>query len=253
MNVLHRLRCLPACACLAAVLATPAASRQAPASDSQKEAAARACTEAVEQIGLAHDLAAQARRNRSPLGLVAAAKILRDVEVPVGPLKVEPKVEVKEGEPMPEEKVAPPLSPREESDVLLADAGDLAARQARDGTLSRAEADAVMTLIRQVEASEQRRGATGGPRQKAGYLNPGHTHSYRIGFDGWDYALVRVFSEGRSPVEVTVISPDGQVRGADAGRSPSARWLPARKVGGEFILRVTNVGEFGTPYRLITN
>jgi hypothetical protein len=235
-----------ACVVLAASLA--AAGGEKSRKDAAREKEAEKASAAVARIALAQDLAAQGRKN-SPLVLLAAAEILGQIDVPVRELAAQPEVSGKGGK---EEEVAPLLKPDEEARLLVTEARDLANRLLKKGELTQAAATAVQALAREVVIKAPR-GATGGVKRKNGWLAPGQTHTYRIAFDGWALARVFAASEGRSPLEVTVLDTAAKVRGEDAGWHPSATWKPSERTGGLFLIRITNVGDFGTPYRLLTN
>jgi hypothetical protein len=239
-----------ACACLA-LRATAEDTRK----EDPKETSAKATAEAVRQLGLAQELATRGREHKSPLDLLAAAEIFhtyKDVEY--ADLKKEPKVEGKAGEG--EAKVDEALSNADQAANLLRDATALAAKLAREGTLTEKDAaaiDALAKCIANAKTAPRTRGAIGGPKRKSNFLYPGQTHTYRIDYDGWSMARVFVSSEGRSPLRVWVTNLDDLERGEDAGWSPSVSWMPGRRVGGVFVIRVQNIGDYGTPYRLVTN
>jgi hypothetical protein len=251
MSTCRRLACL---ALVGGLLGAAVASRAVsdePRAKTEKEKDADHRGEAAAQLALAQTLAAHGRRTHSPLELVTAAEILRHLGAPVQELKIEPKVEGKAGEGP--AKAEPLMSPTEEADILLADAKSMAVKQAKEGKLSEAGAAAIEALARDVQKIEKTRGAFGGPKRRSGFLYPGQTHTFNIDFDGWSMGRVFVNSEGRSPLRVTVTNLDGFMRGEDGGWNPSVAWMPPRQRGGVFVIRVQNIGDYGTPYRLVTN
>jgi hypothetical protein len=239
-----------ACGLLAVAL-VPGAQSDEPRNEGPREKAAQARSEAVSQLALAQALATRGRQTKSPLELLTAAEILRRLGVPVEELKVEPKVEGKAGDT--EARVEPPLSLAEEADVLLEDARSLASRQLKEGKLSEASAAAIESLAREIKSLKTTRGALGGPRRRAGFLHPGQSHTFTIEYNGYSMARVFVHSEGRSPLRVVVHNADGAVRAEDSGWNPSVGWMPARRPAVPFVIRVENIGNVGTPYRLVTN
>ncbi len=240
-------RCLPVLGLLAAVL-SPAAG-----ADRKEDARAKDRADAVLSLALAHDLEGQGRKSKSPLALIAAAEILHKIKLPPEDLNVEPKVEVKEGKPVPEGKVPPPPSLKEQEQLLLADARSLIDRLVRTNEVRTAEAEALRTMAARVEKMKVERGAVGGPKQRNGFLRPGYTHAYRLDFEGEVTALVRVFGNEKTSLQVTVTDETGKVCGVDAGYNPGGTWLPELAGVHAFTIRVTNSGTTGTPYRLVTN
>jgi hypothetical protein len=235
---------------LAAALGSRAASDE-PKARSPEEKQAQERSEVAAQLALAQTLAARGRRTHSPLELLTAAEMLRRLGAPVQSLNVEPKVGGKPGEG--QAKAEPLMSPAEEADILLADARSMAAKLAKEGKLSEAGASAIEALARDVQKIERTRGAIGGPKRRGGFLYPGQSHTFDIDFDGWSMARVFVTSEGRSPLRVTVTNLNGLMRGEDGGWNPSVSWMPGRRPGGVFVIRVENIGDYGTAYRLVTN
>jgi hypothetical protein len=251
MRTCRWLACLTlACGIVAASLAPRAASEE-PKAKTEQEKQAEARSEAAGQLALAQTLAARGRKNHSPLELITAAEVLRRLSEPVQDLRVEPKVEGKAGSG--EGKAEPLMSTEEEANLLLADAASMATKQVREGKLSEAGAAAIESLAKEVKGIKSTRGAIGGPKRRSGFLYPGQAHTYRIDFDGWSMSRVFVSSEGRSPVRVTVTNLDGLMRGEDGGWNPAVAWMPGRRAGGVFVIRVENIGDHGTPYRLVTN
>jgi hypothetical protein len=252
---------LLACGCLVAALAGPAASqdaaREKPLTAAEREAKARseANAEVVAQITLAHDLADQGRKARSPLALVSAAEILRKLKEKPAAARDKPVVEVKDGGPAPKEddKGEEALDPEAESVVLLQDARDLADRLVKDGTLTRAEAAAVKTLADKVARIKVGyRGASGGPQQRSGFLNPGVTHTYRINFNGLSPEYVRVFGTDKTVLQVSIHNSRGVLRGIDTGHNPGGTFYGSD--GPDlYTIRISNIGNASSPYRMITN
>jgi hypothetical protein len=232
-----------ACACL--VLRAGA---EEPKKEDPKEAKSRAVSEAVRQLALAHELAARGREHQSPLDLLTAAEIFRSTKWQT--LDKEPTVEGKPGEGKAEQ--ASELTTEDEAQNLLRDATKMAEKLVRADKMKAEEASAIDALAKEI-ARKSYRGAIDGPKRRGGFLYPGQTHTFRIDYDGWSMARVFVSSEGRSPLRVWVTNLDGVERAEDAGWNPSVSWMPGRRVGGLFIIRVQNIGDYGTPYRLITN
>jgi len=252
-------RCLPGLAllagfCLLAVGVSPKASRgdDRKVTRAEQEARARAETNAgvVLQLSLAHDLAEQGRRTKSPLALVTAAQLLRTLKSLPETVKDKPKVEGDAGAKAPEDEIL--LSPREESDLLLKDARSLAEKQVKDGALTEKEAAAIETLARQVEKSAATRGARGGPQQRTGFVHPGQTHVYTIDFNGLTPEYVRVFGNGKALLRVQVRNRRGVLSGEETAYNPGGTWYSGPG-GGVYSIHITNVGEAGTSYRMITN
>jgi hypothetical protein len=227
------------------------------AADSPKEdkANAEASAATVQQLALAHELAKQGRRAKSPLALLTAAQILRSLKMAPQTVDDKPQVEGDTGSAATrnEAEIEKPLSPMEESQLLLQDARTLAGRQLKDHTLSRDQLDAIETLARQVESTKiSFRGARGGPQQRCGFLHPGQTNVYRIDFNGLTPEYVRVFGNGRTMLSIAVLTPGGALRGEETAYHPGGTWY-SRPGGNTFTIRIRNVGNQGTSYRLITN
>jgi hypothetical protein len=250
MNNRRWLACLGllACGALTAILSAPVVGEE-PKGDADKQKAAKEASEAVAHLALVQDLTARGRKEKSPLALLAAAEVLGKIEVPFQELKEKPEVSGKAG---PTGEVPPLLDRREEFDLLVADARSMAKRLVKDGTLTPAAGEAVGALADSI-AFKGVRGAVGGVKRKNGWLAPGQTHTWRVDFDGRSLARVFAFSEGRSPVQVTVSNTREQVRGEDTGWNPAVGWMPEDRAGGVFLIRITNVGDYGTPYRLVSN
>jgi hypothetical protein len=230
------------------MLAVLAAGEKA-AGETPKEKEAAEASNAAAQIALAQDLADRGRKAHSPLALLTAAEILGKIDVPIKELKDKPEVSGKAGA----DGEAPALLDRvDEAKLLVEDAKSMANRLVKDGAMTPEAAAAVKALAKDVVIKESR-AAIGGVKRKNGWLAPGQSHTYRIDFDGWSMARVFAFSEGRSPLQLTVTNTNERVRGEDTGWNPSASWMPGERSGGVFIIRVTNVGDHGTPYRLVTN
>jgi hypothetical protein len=237
---------------LGACLAVVAASRAA-ADKPKEDAKAKDRAEAILSLSLAHDLEEQGRKTKSPLALITAAEILRKIKVKPVEMTDEPKVEVKEGKPLPDGRIDPALTLPEQEQILLKDARSWIDKQLQAKDLTKAEADALRTMATRVEKMKLDRGAIGGPKQRTGYLRPGYTHAYRLIFQGQVTAYVRVFGNEETTLQVTVTDATGQVRGVDSGYNPGGTWVPP--VAGEhpFTIRVTNSGQAPAQYRLVTN
>jgi hypothetical protein len=232
--------------CLLAALPSPAA-------EGREDAKSRDRADAVLSLALAHDLEVQGRKAKSPLALITAAEIIHKIKLPMEDLNVEPKVEVKEGRPVAEEKAPPPPTLREQEQLLLADARSLIDKLVKGNELNKAEADALRTMAARVEKMKVERGAVGGPKQRNGVLRPGYTHAYRLDFEGKVTAYVRIFGNEKTSLQVTVTDETGKVCGVDAGYNPGGTWVPELAGIHAFTIRVTNSGTAGTPYRLVTN
>jgi hypothetical protein len=254
MNTRRWLACpgLLACGVLLSSLAPRSAGEELSAADAARKEEATKVSDAAAQIALAQDLIHRGRNPKapSPLALLAAAEILGQIRVPVGELKGKPEIT---GEaPGKEEAPRPLLPPAEEAQNLVEEAKLLAEELVKKGDLKPAAGAAVQALAKEV-IIEKSRGAIGGVKRKNGWLAPGQTATYRIDFNGLSLSRVFVFSEGRSPLQLTVSNTREQVRGEDTGWNPSASWMPGDRAGGVFLIRVTNVGDYGTPFRLVTN
>jgi hypothetical protein len=223
----------------------------------EKEAKERAETNAqvVLQLALAHDLAEQGRKTKSPLALVTAAQLLRSIAIVPQKIDDKPKVEYEKGaEPGKDEEPEPALSPSEEAAILLREARSLAKKQAdASGTATdREAAKAIEALAKQVENTKSTRAARGGPQERTGFLHPGQTHAYSIDFNGLTPEYVRVFGNGQTILRLAVRNSRGVLRGEEASYNPGGTWYSGP--GGDvFILRITNMGNRGTSYRMITN
>jgi hypothetical protein len=240
---------------LLAVVLAPARAEDRKLTRAEQEAKARAEDNAqvVVQLGLAHDLAEQGRRMKSPLALVAAAQLLRTIKTLPLPVKDRAKVEYEPGAtPAKEEEAEAPLSPAEEAELLLQDARVLADRQAKAHALTQQEHAAIETLIKQVKNAAQTRGARGGPQQRTGWLGPGQTHAWAIDFNGLTPEYVRVFGNGRTLLRLTVRNNRDVLKGEETAYNPGGTWYSGPG-GGVFTVRVTNVGNVGTSYRMISN
>jgi hypothetical protein len=245
-------RCLALLGLLGACL--PAALAAAGKEESTKsDPKAKDRAEAVLYLTLAHDLEEQGRRAQSPLALITAAEILHKIKVRLENLPEEPKVEVKEGKPVVEEKLDPPPTIQEQEALLLADARSLIDRLARKGDLSKTDADALRTMANRVEKMKGDRGAVGGPKQRNGVLNAGYTHAFRLLFQGQVTAYVRVFGNEKTTLQVTVTDEEGKVCGVDSGYNPGGTWVPPLAAERPFTIRVTNTGSEKVAYRLVTN
>lgn len=238
------------------VLLGPAVARDEPrragASDKGSREKAEKNALIIQQLTLAHDLAEQGRKAKSPLALLSAADIYRKISDNPTPVKDEPKVEVEKGieEKKPEE-VEKPLTPAEESDLLLADAKKMIKNLLKAKDITAEEAQALRTLADAIGAKGSR-GAVGGPQERSGFLHPGHTHLYNIKFNGLTNEYARVFGNGRTMLRLTVHNPGGVLRGIDTGMNPGGNWVSERG-GNVFTIRITNLGSTGTGYRLVTN
>ncbi len=223
----------------------------------EKEAQARseANAQVIVQLTLANDLAEQGRKSKSPLALIAAAEILRKLKDEPRTVKDEPRVEGTKS-PAGQEKAEEPFSAADQSVLLLADARTMADKLVREGAMTRQEGAAVQTLARQVEGIKIQpgsRGARGGPQQRIGFLAPRATVAYRIDFDGLGTEYVRVFSNGRTTLRLSVTNSRGVLRSADSGANPGGTWVPSGPGGEVYTIRITNTGSAGTSYRMITN
>jgi hypothetical protein len=240
--------------CLLTALAPPAVSGDDKLTRKEKEARDRAEAngQVIVQLTLANDLFEEAFRNNSPLALVAAAEILRKLKDDPRPVKAEPIVEGARPAPGTEEKPAE-ISPKEQSVVYLAEAVSMAKRMVRAKEMTEEEAAAVRTLTQQVANIPIKRGAKGGPQQRSGFLAPGATHVYRIDFDGLGTEYVRVFGNNKTTLKVSIANSRGVLRGVDTGTNPGGTWSPDGPGNEVYTIRIANIGNAGTTYRLMTN
>ena len=190
--------------------------------------------QAIEDLHVAWQLAAQGRRARSPLSLVAAADIL--VSNPTRPL---------DGE-TPSPNGSPPA---------LAHISQLL-EEAR--AIARGD-QAVVALIEQVQRRAARlprgpmRGARGAPRERRSTLLPGQRHSYQVTFVGREPALVRVAGNAQSNLHLYVYDEYDNLIASDTSPSDvgTALWVPPRT--GKFRIDVRNPGSGTNAYWLVTN
>jgi hypothetical protein len=237
------------------VVLAPARADDKKLTRAEQEAKARAEENAqvVQQLSLAHDLAEQGRHGQSPLALLAAAQLLRSIKNLPDTVKDKPKVEYEAGaRPPKEEEPEPALSPAEEADLLLQDAQSMANRQARSGRLTVKEAAAIQTLANQVKNTKATRGARSGPQQRTGWLAPRQAHAYGIDFNGLTPEYVRVFGNGRTLLRLTVQDSRDVLKGEETAYNPGGTWYSGPG-GGVFTIRITNIGNVATSYRMISN
>jgi hypothetical protein len=244
---------LAGCGLLTA-LAPSAASGEEKLTRKEKEARDRAEAngQVIVQLTMANDLFEEGYRTSSPLALVAAAEILRKLKDDPRPVKAEPTVEGPRPAPGTEEKPAE-FNPKDQSVVYLAEAASMTKRMVRAREMTEEEAAAVQTLARQVGNIPIKRGARGGPQQRSGFLAPGATHLYRIDFDGLGTEYVRVFGSGKTILKVSITNSRGVLRGVDTGTNPGGTWSPDGPGNEVYTIRIANIGNAGTTYRLMTN
>jgi hypothetical protein len=247
--------------CLLAVTASPAVfgrdDKKLTRAEEEAKKKAETNAQVVLQLALAHDLAEQGRKTKSPLALVTAAQLLRTIAIAPLTVKDKPKVEYEKGaEPGKDEEPEPALSLEEEVAMLLKEARSVAKKQAdASGTPGdREAAKAIDTLARQVEnlPLKKTRSAKGGPQERTGFLHPGQSHSYAIDFNGLTPEYVRAFGNGQTILRISVLNSRGVLRGEEASYNPGGSWYSGPG-GGVFTIRISNMGNRGTSYRMITN
>ena len=190
--------------------------------------------QAVEDLHLAWQLAAQGRRARSPLSLIVAADIL--VSNPTRPLETEN---------LPASD--PQGTPAHIAELL---------EEAR--TIARGDRS-VLSMIEQVQRRADRlprgplRGARGAPRERRAALAGGQRQSYVVTFLGREPALVRVAGNTQSNLNLYIYDEYDNLIASDTNPTDlgTALWTPPRT--GKFRIEVRNLGSNRNTYWLVTN
>lgn len=192
---------------------------------------------AVEDMALAHMLAAYGRRAQDPLALIAAARILK--QTPTQDMKTEGVVRKQEGveeKPKTESGTKPV-----EVDALLAEAGALAGENATLAALGKWVAD------------EQGRGRQGGPACGTRRLDARSYIEFGETFVAGEAARIVVDGDGDTDLDVYVYDEGGNLIDSDTDGTDFCvcEWTP--RWTGAFTIRVENLGLVWNQFSICTN
>jgi hypothetical protein len=224
---------------LATVLCQAADPKKAP----EQTAAERDDT--VANLALAFELADVGRRASSPEALVAAAKILSKIE---GVTNVEgAKPTTGKTDPDAKPKAGDPVKGEGKTGDFAADIKELLETARKFNT---SKDPKVTALIDSVATGG--RGARGGPKMVNGNLVSGTSDSWTFKFNGGEQARVVITNPNNVKMSLAVFGPRGDKIGEFTGRSTiELFWTP--QADNNFVIKVSNIGNATTAYRLVTN
>jgi hypothetical protein len=199
-----------------------------------------ASAKGVSDVSLAFSLATYGRKNKSPVALLAAARIL--AKTPTEEAKQKPKTEKNKGagdtEPVKTGKVRD-NSPK----ALLAEALRMSKNDEHIANL----AARVERLI------EDSRGAVGGPQVRTTTLPGNMNDTYTVSFRGGEEARVAVVGSGNTTLDLYIYDQNGNLVTSAVG--PGDRclctWVPIWT--GPFRVRVVNMGFQANTYSIAWN
>lgn len=186
----------------------------------------------VQKIALANDLAAYARKTKSPELLVAAARIMRQCRATPGSEK-----STTTGSD--QEEKAEPVSFLDETKKLLDEA---AAMAPKDATIT--------ALIDRINKEPRSRGSVGGPRSYTHRPGGGKSRTWNLNFIGGQPATVSVNGNGVNSITLTVTGPAGHYL-TWTGPNPTLSWVPRKTHG--YTVTVTNNGPGPVQYTMFHN
>jgi len=192
--------------------------------------------QAVSDYGLAAQLAAYGQKNDNPVALLAAAQIMKSIEVQEK--KREKQVAGTSVADAGEKKGAK-LTP----ESLLADAKKLV--EGKDANM--------VALIDKESKQMGSRGRDKGPSETQERVLAEDTDIYHTTFKGKEVAKVLVISDGDCDIDLFVYDENGNLVAKDDDDTPHclAEWTP--KWTGSFTIKVKNWGSVYSDYVLMTN
>lgn len=113
--------------------------------------------------------------------------------------------------------------------------------------------EALQTLIEDSKASEDTKGARGGPKSGTTSILAGDTDVFRITFRGGEWAEVTVIGDGDTDLDLHVYDENGNLVDSDTDDTDVAycSWIP--RWTGTFRIEVKNWGRVYNEYRMTTN
>lgn len=199
---------------------------------------ATAQARSLEAVSLAADLAALGFRTNSALALTTAAQLLLDN--PVAPLAVTPEATQQGAAGAPKGGTEPTL---DISRLLTA-----AQSMGRDN----AHISGLVTQLQQRQAAGSR-GATYGARADYYSVPANGTHTFRITFDGGDYAGVAIEGDGDTDLDCYVYDSDNRLVAYDNDYTDICilEWTPSST--NQHRIEVKNLGDVYNRYYFVTN
>lgn len=193
-------------------------------------------TQAVATAAMASQLRAYGDRNKDPMALISAARILQEVGVRDEPRKPTTKADKPAATGM--------AQPAARDDSV---AGILA--RAKEYAKGRAD---LIALANEVEKSTTR-GRTGGPAGTVTNVQANSRDTFDISFRGGEPALVAISGDGDTDLDLLVYDENGRLicRADGFTDDEICRWTPAWTA--TFRVVVVNLGRVYNRYRLWTN
>jgi hypothetical protein len=198
--------------------------------------------DAMARLGLALQLTAYGEREKDPLALLTAARLLKRTPTQDAPLEKETGPEKEAGADTgasgrDRPKAATPLS----LEQLLQLARELAG-----------ENEALLALARAIEA-EQPRGPTTGPDRHSDCVRARSADIYRVEFRGAEIGCVAVRGDGSSDLDLYVYDPGGNLVQSDTSEGDTCYVENVPRRTGKFRIEVHNLGQTTDCYTIYTN
>jgi hypothetical protein len=193
--------------------------------------------QAVQNLGVASQLAKYGEQNKDPLALILAAKMKLEAGQAAGTHKRESSKSLP-GSAKEESKAEKPTSTPQR---LLETAKGLAGGRAD------------LVALADEAGKSVSRGAARGPQEAYERVNARKTDSYTIRFRGGEAAVVVLSGDGDTDLDLTVHDENGNLICASegAGDDEACRFYPSWT--GPFVIRVINYGRVYNQYYLATN
>jgi len=230
---------------LSCIFGTALAQDKAQTNIKPGEAQASSTSTAVENIGLARQLAAYGQEQESPLALLAAAQIqLENPSMVITREKEEMAFEGEQaaGEGTKSAAVAPGLEPSE----LVAEAERMAGGDREVLALCR-------ELSGRMEVDEGTKGRVGGAANHRDQVSSRSKDIYQISFRGGELASVFIMGDGDTDLDLFIYDENGNLIGSDVDATDVClvQWTP--RWTGMFRVEIHNLGNVYNVYVLTTN
>lgn len=195
---------------------------------------------AVQDLALAHQLAAYGERTNDPLALASAAQIL--INTPRADIEGQPEAGVSD-RPATGQKADEHTEEIHASELLT---------QARSAASGNQE---LLEMIGRIEARSQtaQRGAVGGARDGMYRVERYSTNTHRISFRAGEPAVVYINGDDDTDLDLYVYDENGNLIDSDVGYTDEGlvEWRP--RWTGQFRIEVRNLGGIWNGYYFATN
>jgi len=231
------------------------------ADDKEKEAAEAAAhqAEVVASLSQAAELTAFGRGDyaaatglkgfKSPEALVAAGGILlrADKATEMKSLEADVVATNAQGKPVKSE-ASKAVSLKDQANALFDEARAMVAED-------KSRTAGIESLIKQASTITESRGSVGGARTITRTLNPGETHTVKIGFIGGQSAVVSMTANGPPNLQFDITHVGGTNLFSLKGKTAAYTWTPVKDANNVRYFNITlyNPGKNPSTYTLVTN